>query len=96
MIRRGRDEYQGAVYHVIQKGKQQLIVLKRRNILLIFLANPLNNHYHLIKKVSRMRRLTPVKAAYAISAREQGYSLNQITCHIGFSSVAVLKYMSKK
>jgi len=48
-----------------------------------------------IKKGSRLRVFTPVKAAYAKSAWENGYSLKEIACHIGVSSVAVFKYINK-
>jgi len=48
-----------------------------------------------IKRGSRLRRLTPVKAVYAKSAWEHGYSLKEIACHIGVSSVAVFKYINK-
>lgn len=47
----------------------------------------------LIKRGSRLRRLMPVKIAYARSAVDHGYSLNEIASHIGLSPVAVLKHI---
>jgi len=49
----------------------------------------------LIKSGSRLRRFTSVKNEYAKSASKHGYSLNEIACHIGVSSVAVFKYISR-
>ena len=48
-----------------------------------------------IKRGSRLRRFSPVKTVYAKSAWEHGYSLKEIACHIGVSSVAVFKYINK-
>lgn len=52
--------------------------------------------YEFIKNGSRMRRFTSTKAAFAKSAWEQGYSMQEIACHINVSATAVFKYINSQ
>lgn len=52
--------------------------------------------YEIIKNGSKMRSITSTKAAYAKSAWERGYSMQEIACHINVSPVAVFKYINRK
>jgi len=52
--------------------------------------------YEFIKNGSRMRRFTSTKAAYAKSAWERGYSMQEIACHINVSATAVFKYINSQ
>lgn len=47
----------------------------------------------LIKRGSRIRRLLPYKVAYAITALQQGYSMEEIGKHIAVSSSAVCQWL---
>lgn len=51
--------------------------------------------FELIKRGSRMRRLTMAKESYARNAWDQGYSLEEIARHICISAVAVHKYINR-
>lgn len=46
----------------------------------------------LIKKGSRMRKLTAAKETYVKDSWDQGYSLGEIARHINISTAAVFKY----
>ncbi|MFZ5631697.1 MAG: hypothetical protein ACOY40_02505 [Bacillota bacterium] len=52
--------------------------------------------FEIIKRGSRMRKLTPVKTLYAKAALSHGYSLREIAGYIGVSPVAVFKYINGK
>lgn len=45
--------------------------------------------HELIKSVSRLRKLTAVKIAFAKAALTQGYSFEEIARYIGVSAAAV-------
>jgi len=52
--------------------------------------------YELIKKGSRIRKLTSSKVQFAKTAMEHGYSMREIARYIGVSPVAICKYMNKQ
>lgn len=52
--------------------------------------------FEIIKRGSRVRKLTPVKTIYAKTAWHHGYSLREIAGYIGVSPVAVFKYINGK
>ncbi|MFZ5646948.1 MAG: REP-associated tyrosine transposase [Bacillota bacterium] len=51
--------------------------------------------FELIKRGSRLRRLSAAKETYAKTAWEQGYSLEEIARYICISAVAVYKYVNR-
>jgi len=53
------------------------------------------DEFEFIKKGSRLRKFTKTKAAYAKSAWEQGYSMEEIGRHINVSAAAVFKYLNR-
>jgi len=52
--------------------------------------------YEFIKQGSRMRKFTNTKTAYAKSAWEHGYSMQEIAYHINVSATAVFKYLNSQ
>ena len=55
-----------------------------------------NDELELIKRGSRMRRLSVAKEIYSKNAMKEGYSMEEIAQHINISAVAVFKYINKQ
>ena len=102
MARRLRIEYSEAIYHVIQRGNNKEYIFDEsedKAYLIDCLQRAVEvdtglslEEFEQVKNSSRKRQLKKFKAAYALEASKEGYSMREIGVHIGLTDIAVNKY----